>query len=72
METEPKTEPWMRGTHPDLDPLRRAVVHALELAEEDATRWCAGLDEASLLRHLRVYHRWRSTCGTWADRWTAS
>ena len=44
-------EPWMRGTHPELGPLRRAVVHALELAEEDAGRWCAGLgDEAMLAR----------------------
>jgi uncharacterized damage-inducible protein DinB len=39
------TEPWMRGTHPELDPLRRGVVHALELAMEDAERWCAGLDQ---------------------------
>ena len=28
-------EPWMRGTHPELDALRRGVVHALELAAED-------------------------------------
>ena len=38
-------EPWMRGTHPELDPLRRAVVHALELAEEDVARWCGELGE---------------------------
>lgn len=36
-------EPWMRNTHRELDPLRRGVIHALELAEEDAARWCAGL-----------------------------
>ena len=47
-EPDSKTEPWMRGTHPDLDPLRRAVVHALELAEQDAERWCAAMDEAAL------------------------
>ena len=41
-------EPWMRGTHGDLDPLRRAVVHALELAGEDAERWCAPLGEDAL------------------------
>lgn len=37
-------EPWMRGTHESLDPLRRAVVHALEQAVEDAERWCGDLE----------------------------
>lgn len=46
---EARPEPWMRGTHRELDPVRRAVVHALELAGEDAERWCAPLDEAALL-----------------------
>ncbi len=41
-------EPWMRGTHGELDPLRRGVVHALELAGEDAARWCVALEEAAL------------------------
>ncbi len=40
-----QAEPWMRGTHSELDPLRRAVVHALELAGEDAVRWCGALDD---------------------------
>lgn len=44
----PAGEPWMRGTHPDLHPVCRAVVHALEQAEEDAERWCTPLDEESL------------------------
>ena len=43
-----KPEPWMRGTHGELDPLRRAVVHALELAGEDAERWCASLSDEAL------------------------
>ncbi len=50
-EAEPPSaerEPWMRGTHRELDPLRRGVVHALELAEEDAARWCAPLSDAEL------------------------
>lgn len=38
-------EPWMRNTHLELDPVRRGLIHALELAEEDAARWCAGLTE---------------------------
>lgn len=41
-------EPWMSGTHTELDGLRRAVVHALELAEEDAERWTAGLSESEM------------------------
>jgi uncharacterized damage-inducible protein DinB len=44
---ENNVEPWLRATHMELDPLRRAVVHALELAREDLARWCVplGLDE---------------------------
>lgn len=42
------TEPWMRGTHPELDPLRRGVLHALEQAEEDADRWCADLGDEQM------------------------
>ena len=42
-------EPWMRGTHTELDPVRRAVIHALEQAEEDAERWAAPLDDVGLL-----------------------
>jgi uncharacterized damage-inducible protein DinB len=38
-------EPWLRGTHTDLDAVRRQVVHALELASEDAERFCAPLDD---------------------------
>ena len=41
-------EPWMRGTHGELDPLRRGVVHALEQAAEDAERWCAALSDEAL------------------------
>jgi len=50
-------EPWMRGTHVTLDPLRRGVVHALELAGEDAERWCAGLNEEQMFaRPLGLAH----------------
>ena len=38
-------EPWMSGTHTDLDVLRRAVVHALEQALADGERWAGGLTE---------------------------
>ncbi len=43
-----EAEPWMRGTHGELDVVRRAVVHALELAGEDVTRWCGGLSDAEM------------------------
>jgi uncharacterized damage-inducible protein DinB len=58
-------EPWLRGTLTDVPAVIRAVVHALELAHEDADHWCgdltgvevnarpAGLPSiASQLRHI--------------------
>lgn len=42
------SEPWLRGTHAELDAVPRAVVHALELAEEDIARWCGGLSDEEL------------------------
>jgi uncharacterized damage-inducible protein DinB len=41
-------EPWLRGTLTEIDPIRRAVLHALELAAEDAERWAAPLTDAQL------------------------
>ncbi len=41
-------EPWMRGTHTDLGVLQRGVIHALELAIEDADRWTAPLDDVKM------------------------
>jgi uncharacterized damage-inducible protein DinB len=38
-------EPWLRGTHQDVLPVPRSVLHALELAREDLTRWCHGLSD---------------------------
>ena len=61
----PYTEPWLRGTHTDVPPVARAVLHALELAGDDANRWTDGLSDldihkqplglrsvASQLRHI--------------------
>jgi uncharacterized damage-inducible protein DinB len=42
----------MRGTHEELDVLRRAVIHALELAEEDVATWCSELSEEEMFRRL--------------------
>jgi uncharacterized damage-inducible protein DinB len=39
-----RVEPWLRGTWTDVDAVRRAVLHALELAVEDIARWCDGLN----------------------------
>ncbi len=49
--TPPPTapEPWLRGTLTGIDPIRRAVLHALELTAEDAARWCDPLTDAQLL-----------------------
>jgi hypothetical protein len=41
-------EPWLRGTLTEVDAVRRQVLHALELAGEDAERWCAGLSDAQV------------------------
>ncbi len=47
-------EPWLRGTLNEYDALRRQVLHALELADEDVRRWCAPLDEEEL--NMRPFH----------------
>ncbi|HEY9138092.1 MAG TPA: DinB family protein, partial [Terriglobus sp.] len=41
-------EPWLRGTLSEVEPVRRAVLHALELAEEDVLRWTRDLDNDAL------------------------
>ena len=41
-------EPWLRGTLTEVDAVRRQVLHALELAEEDVVKWCAGLTDAEM------------------------
>jgi uncharacterized damage-inducible protein DinB len=46
--TGPYTEPWLRGTHTDVPAAGRAVLHALELALEDLTKWTAGLTDAEV------------------------
>jgi hypothetical protein len=56
-------EPWLRGTLTEVDAVRRQVLHAFELAAEDAERWCASLSDeevdakpfgvASVCFHLR-------------------
>jgi uncharacterized damage-inducible protein DinB len=54
----PYVEPWLRGTYADVPAVGRAVLHALDLALDDITKWTAGLTDAevhvqSLGFHLR-------------------
>jgi uncharacterized damage-inducible protein DinB len=48
VKTNLQPEPWLRGTHQDVPPVTRAVLHALELAKEDLERWCGDLNDAAL------------------------
>lgn len=41
-------EPWLRGTLTELPAITRAVIHALELADEDIERWCADLSDEEI------------------------
>ncbi|MFY9754146.1 MAG: DinB family protein [Candidatus Acidiferrales bacterium] len=41
-------EPWLRGTHAEVGAVKCAVLHALELADEDIQRWCGNLSEDEL------------------------
>jgi hypothetical protein len=41
-------EPWLLGTLREVDAVRRGVLHALELAREDVTRWASELTEEEL------------------------
>ena len=41
-------EPWLRGTLTEVPAVPRAVLHALQLANENIEHWCAGLTDAEL------------------------
>jgi len=40
-----KREPWLRGTLKEVPAVHRAVLQALQMAEEDLQHWCAELKE---------------------------
>ena len=44
----PLPEPWLRGTMTEAPAVIRGVLHALELAREDARKWCGGLTDSQL------------------------
>jgi uncharacterized damage-inducible protein DinB len=48
MNESTQPEPWLRGTLTEIPAAPRAVLHALDLAKEDLTRWCAALTDAQL------------------------
>lgn len=48
MTTTPYIEPWLRGTYADVPAVGRAVLHALDLALDDVTKWTAGLTDAEV------------------------
>jgi uncharacterized damage-inducible protein DinB len=41
-------EPWLRGTETDVRAIGRAVLHALQLAEEDLRKWCGNLSDSAV------------------------
>jgi uncharacterized damage-inducible protein DinB len=41
-------EPWLRGTITDTPAVIRAVLHALQLADEDLGKWCGNLSNKEL------------------------
>jgi uncharacterized damage-inducible protein DinB len=44
----PYVEPWLRGTHGDVPAVGRAVLHALDLALDDLTKWTEGLSDEEI------------------------
>jgi uncharacterized damage-inducible protein DinB len=42
----PYVEPWLRGTYADVPAVGRAVLHALDLALEDISKWTEGLTDS--------------------------
>jgi uncharacterized damage-inducible protein DinB len=50
--TERLPEPWLRGTHSEVPPIERAVLHSLEMAREDVNKWCGDLSDQELNTRL--------------------
>jgi uncharacterized damage-inducible protein DinB len=49
--TAPYVEPWLRGTHAEVSAVGRAVLHALDLALDDLTKWTEGLTDTEVHSH---------------------
>jgi len=48
LSTTPYLEPWLSGTHSEVPAVGRAVLHALDLALDDLTKWTEGLTDAEV------------------------
>ena len=48
MTAENQPEPWLRGTFAEVPAVARAVLHALQLAEDDLAKWCGDLSVEQL------------------------
>lgn len=46
-------EPWLRGTLTDHPVVQRALIHSLQMAEEDISKWCGAFDDREL--HARPF-----------------
>jgi uncharacterized damage-inducible protein DinB len=46
-------EPWLSGTLTELPVVQRALLHSLQMAEEDTFKWCGALDDHEL--HARPF-----------------
>ena len=44
----PSVEPWLSGTHSDVPAVGRAILHALDLALDDLTKWTEGLSDVEV------------------------
>ena len=44
----PYIEPWLRGTYADVPAAGRAVLHAIDLALDDITKWTNGLTDGEV------------------------
>ena len=44
----PYIEPWLRGNYTDVPAAGRAVLHALDLALDDLSKWTSGLADAEV------------------------
>lgn len=44
----PSTEPWLRGSDTEVPAVARAILHALQSAEEDLREWCGNLSEGEV------------------------
>jgi uncharacterized damage-inducible protein DinB len=52
--TQQKEEPWLRGTHLEIEPVVRSLIYSIEMAREDIAKWCGNLDDAEI--HAQPFH----------------